>query len=66
MQHLPSLIGHLPETEEPSVLVPTMGALHGGHAALIKAAREIAGKRGSVLVSIFVNPLHFGRPSDLG
>ena len=65
MQHLPSLIGHLPETEEPSVLVPTMGALHGGHAALIKAAREIAGKRGSVLVSIFVNPLQFDRPSDL-
>ena len=48
-----------------SVLVPTMGALHEGHAALIRAAREIAGANGSVVVSIFLNPLQFDRPGDL-
>ncbi len=48
-----------------SVLVPTMGALHEGHAALIRAAREIAGASGSVVVSIFLNPLQFDRPGDL-
>ena len=65
MQHLSSLTAPPPEAKEPSVLVPTMGALHDGHATLIRAAREIAGAGGSVLVSIFVNPLQFDRPSDL-
>jgi len=49
----------------PVVLVPTMGSLHEGHRALIRRAREIAGEAGSVLVSIFVNPLQFDRPADL-
>src|SRR5262245_13585145 len=42
--------------------VPTMGALHRGHARLIEVARE----RGIVVVvSIFVNPLQFDRKDDL-
>lgn len=44
--------------------VPTMGALHEGHAALIRAARETVGQSGNVVVSIFVNPLQFGPEED--
>jgi pantoate--beta-alanine ligase len=49
----------------PVVLVPTMGALHEGHRALIRRAREIASPNGSVVVSVFVNPLQFGAGEDL-
>src|SRR4029077_3529441 len=49
----------------PVGLAPTMGALHDGHARLLGAARTLAGPRGSVIVSIFVNPLQFGPGRDL-
>ena len=49
----------------PVVLVPTMGALHDGHIALLRRAAEISQPNGSVVVSVFVNPLQFGAGEDL-
>jgi pantoate--beta-alanine ligase len=47
------------------VFVPTMGALHDGHRALLRRARQISGRNGSLVVSVFVNPLQFGLGEDL-
>ncbi len=48
------------------VLVPTMGALHQGHAALIRHAARIADARScACAATIFVNPTQFNDPGDL-
>lgn len=52
---------------EGCVCVPTMGALHAGHGALVRAARALAGGAGgaAVVVTVFVNPTQFNDAGDL-
>jgi pantoate--beta-alanine ligase len=52
-------------TGTPVAFVPTMGYLHRGHLSLIQEARKFAGRKGRVVVSIYVNPTQFGPNEDL-
>lgn len=56
-------LSKVPQSDRGTIaLVPTMGALHKGHAALIHQAKQLSS---SVMVSIFVNPLQFNDALDL-
>lgn len=64
-QTIAKLSEHQPSWLKPVAFVPTMGALHQGHLSLFKKARKAVGEEGTVVASIFVNPLQFDRPGDL-
>jgi pantoate--beta-alanine ligase len=48
----------------PVVLVPTMGALHEGHRVLLRRGKDLSRPNGSLVVSVFVNPLQFAAGED--
>ncbi len=53
------------QDQQPRVLVPTMGALHAGHASLMRQGRAIAGDKGLLVATIFLNPVQFDNAGDL-
>ncbi len=65
VSHPPDLRSSLEDLASPRILVPTMGALHEGHLALLRHARQLAGKSGSVILTLFVNPTQFDKAEDL-
>ncbi|MFF4290930.1 pantoate--beta-alanine ligase [Streptomyces sp. NPDC001633] len=63
--HTAAALRDLPRHSGARAVVMTMGALHEGHATLVRAARRRAGAQGQVVVTVFVNPLQFGAGEDL-
>ncbi len=61
VRNLDRAVGAFRDAGETLALVPTMGALHAGHLALVRRARRRAGR---VAVSIFVNPAQFAPTED--
>ena len=52
------------DARRPRAVVMTMGALHDGHAELVRQGRRIVGDAGTVVVTVFVNPTQFGAGED--
>ena len=59
------LAAALAESPDPRAVVMTMGALHEGHFDLVREAARRVGSTGTVVVTIFVNPLQFAPTEDL-
>jgi pantoate--beta-alanine ligase len=62
---LDARIGLLDERAGEVAAVLTMGALHPGHVALVRAGREAVGAEGVMVATVFVNPLQFAAGEDL-